>query len=348
MYSATDTSSLQSPLVFETFYSPVSMGRGMTGLTARNSLADAIQNPATLRQSKYFNITYVAQRNHEEMPVLDDISGVKSMRHHYNFFAGIGVKPHKFVDVGIAYLVPYSGQFRAEDVTMYDLEGEDLVEVGEGSLYSSERLEQIAVPIKLNLNEFFAVGLTLSYFKYTAKLNLDHDNLYTVHSQFWHPTFGFLWDVSPRVLIGGRYKPRVRANMSDSVGSELRELIMVEERALGVQFVMNYRMRLYAEGEFKRYTQFNTGGHDNVMDYHIGCDYSPSRMLTLRLGHFTRNNFYIDTSSALTNHQSYLTAGFSLHVGERIDINVGYIDGDYLDVADNKKAHVSAGVEIKI
>lgn len=347
-YAAVNSGALEGPMLFETFYSPVSMGRGMTGVAAENTLADAIGNPASFRQKKYFNITFSAQRNPAEIPLFDSHSSTHAIAHHRNFLFGVGVKSHKFLDVGIAYLVPYSGQYRIKDVTTVELIDDELVSIGTSTYRLSERQEQIAVPIKLNLNEFFSVGLILSYFKYTQKVKRDYDTVYKAQSQYWHPTFGFLWDVSPRLLIGGRYKPRVKASISDSNEQDLSNLVMPEERALGFQLVISHNLRLYGEGVYKRYTDFASDGYDNVTDYHIGYEYLPAKPITFRLGHFTRNNILIDTSSAKSNHQSYLTAGLSLHLGSRIDLNVGYIDGDIIDASDIKKAHVNAGVEIKI
>jgi hypothetical protein len=348
LFSATDTSPLQNPLVFETFYSPVSMGRGMTGIAAKNSLADAIQNPASLKQDRYFNITYVAQRDMDALPILVNGSGEEYKRHHYNFFAGIGFKPHKFLDIGIAYLVPYSGKAVYPSISILDDES-DATLFEDVHLEQSERLEQVAMPIKLNLNEFFSVGLTLSYFKYTQRSSIDSETYARYSSQFWHPTFGFLWDISPRLLIGGRYKPRIKGNMRNTTFTEeVLELVMPEERALGFQFVVNHKLKLHGEGVYKRYIQFSNND-DTVMDYHAGVELSPARFATLRFGYFTRKNMHTDQSPLLkTNHQSYLTAGLSLHLFDRIDLNLGYIDGDYIDSADNKKAHVSAGIEIKL
>ena len=345
LFSAVSVSPFKNPLVFETYYSPISMGRGMTGMTAVNSIVDAIQNPASFKQSKYLNISYVAQRNLDNLPVNDNDHGFKYKRHHYNFFAGIGIKPHKYIDVGFAYLVPNSGQQVLED---YPVFGDDFsFEVVD--YRASERLEQIAVPIKMNLNEFFSVGLTLSYFKYTQKRSYDERTQVSYHSQFWHPTFGFVWDISPRVLIGGRYKPRIKSRVTSSyTGEDVEDLAMPEERALGIQYVVNPVNRFYLEGALTRYGHLDSAKFKSVTNYHLGYEFSPAQFFTLRLGGFTRRDILKDPSDGKTNYQRFLTAGLSLNLKDRLAFNFGYIDGDYLDASENRRAHVSAGIDIKI
>jgi hypothetical protein len=339
-------------------------GRGNTGIATTENLPSCIQNPASLKIQKNWELTL--EYGYKDNIALSWFSQDINLNSETPIYMiGTGINLFKILHTGIIFSTSRTFQqnYGDIDVTGIANDEENLDVIGFSNFYVNHFVNSITIPIAVELSSFLRLGTNINYHHYKNKANIEGILNYTesnLDEKIISIKYGIIFTPISFFSIGATYEPEYKINTN----------IIPQKLGLGLKLQIN-PISIFADCNFtdSSVTQpylipNDQDGYAEILikdlqdryDFHLGIDLQITNWLTLRTGLFTRKDIRkesfktriaqgLNENADTVDDQLFITNGITLKL-DTLVLNISFMDSISGPKGKLKQSYLNAGLSI--